>query len=72
MINLRAEIVAGEDLVKKGLSRTVCRILSLYNLTPLLQKLRETEGGERQNGRKSDTRKEGRDVDRKTKRKRDR
>lgn len=27
-----------------GLSRTVCRILSLYNLTPLLPKLRETEG----------------------------
>lgn len=37
----------------EGLSRTVCRILSLYNLTPLLQKLRETEGkdGERERER---------------------
>lgn len=49
MINLRAEIVKGRrgskgEFRHEGLSRTVCRILSLYNLTPLLQKLRETEG----------------------------
>lgn len=53
MINLRAEIATGEGGFRhEGLSRTVCRILSLYNLTPLLQKLRETEGkdGEKERG----------------------
>jgi len=43
-INLRTEIAGrrggGGGARREGLSRTVCRILSLYNLTPLLQKLR--------------------------------
>lgn len=48
MINLRAEIVAkggeGGPRHDGAERRTVCRILSLYNLTPLLQKLREAGG----------------------------
>lgn len=77
MINLRAEIVAGKRGFRhEGLSRTVCRILSLYNLTPLLQKLRETEGKDGEKKGQGDTRvrEERRDdnEDRKTTRKQDR
>ena len=45
MINLPSKIMVRVDLVSRGCCHsTVCRILSLYNLTPLPAKLRETDG----------------------------
>jgi len=51
-INLRTEIAEGGEGVASRGSRTVCRILSLYNLTPLLQKLRGKLKDEETRGRR--------------------